>query len=112
MFDDIASRWSAKNSIVVLLDAYRSKSKFLVQVNERNWSDETLGDVVEGVLATGMRRGAPFAAAELSRWFEECAGASYSLLCYFPQVQTRADLIEFGNTARARLMQIRAVEVD
>ena len=82
------------------------------QVNERNWSDETLGDVVEGVLATGMRRGAPFAAAELSRWFEECAGATYSLLCYFPQVQTRADLIELGNTARARLMQIRAVEVD
>ena len=56
------------------------------------WTDETLGDIVEAILATGMRPKANKAAQAVALWLESGAGLLYTVRCWFPQVHTTADL--------------------
>ena len=64
------------------------------------WSDVTLGDIVEAMLATGMLPKANKAARAVALWLESGAGLLYTLRCWFPQVHTTADLSALMDAAK------------
>ena len=65
-----------------------------------SWSDETLGDIVEAMLATGMRTHLWPALRAIAMYLDYAVGLLYTIRCRFPQVHTTNDLIELMNKAK------------
>jgi hypothetical protein len=81
------------------------------ELKKADWNVETHGDIVECMLAVGLRNKAPAAAQHIAAWLEACAGALYSVMAYFPQIQTGKDLAQLGNRAHQRLQDMQLEEV-
>ena len=63
-------------------------------ITNKNWTEETMGDIVEAMLATGMRPCSGPAARAVALWLEKASGLLYTIVCWFPFLRTKHD-IEF-----------------
>ena len=52
-----------------------------------------MGDIVEAMLATGMRPCSGKAARAVAVWLEYASGLLYTICCWFPQVHTTHDIM-------------------
>ena len=57
------------------------------------WSYATLGDIIEGMLATGMRPSSGTDSRTIALYLEYLSGLLYTIVCWFPQVRTADDVI-------------------
>ena len=64
-----------------------------------NWTKEKLGDIIEAMLATGMRPCSGKAARAVAVWLEYASGLLYTICCWFPQVCTTHDIMCLMNYA-------------
>ena len=63
------------------------------------WNDETLGDIVEGLLANGMRPYAYKPAETVALWLGRSAGLVFTVRCWVPQVLNTEHLIALMDAA-------------
>jgi len=76
------------------------------ELNAEDWNNETLGDIAEGLLATGLRWDAPPPSLAVALWLEVAAGLMYSVTCYFPAYNTQEEVVALID--RARLLKFQS----
>ena len=57
-----------------------------------NWNEEKTGDIVEAMMATGLRPCSEPAARAVALWLEKASGLLYTIVCWFPLVRTTHDI--------------------
>ena len=58
-----------------------------------NWTEEKMGNIVEAMIATGMRPCSGQASRAIAVWLEHASGLLYAIVCWFPQVRTLQDIV-------------------
>ena len=63
------------------------------EIVNKTWSYATLGDIIEGMLATGMRPSSGTESRKIASYLEYLSGLLYTIVCWFPQVRNADDVL-------------------